>query len=111
MLPPIITNLGVNYDCTKDKIRLEPSNGVNLSLCQCGPFGRVEKVCMEIDGGEGSHYPNNLKPVTTPFDSLRGDIMTILPITVGETMADVESETGLESNELEKTKHGQLGYR
>ena len=50
MKPPVIINQGINYDCSKDTIRVEPSNGVQLSLCQCGPFGRVEKVCIEGDG-------------------------------------------------------------
>ena len=41
---------GINYNCGKDTIRLEPSNGVKLSLCECGPFGKIEKVCMEGEG-------------------------------------------------------------
>jgi len=58
MKPPIIKDGGINYDCSKDTIRLEPSNGVKLSLCQCGPFGRVEKVCIEGEGGpdDGTGY-------------------------------------------------------
>ena len=50
MKQPIIIDPGINYDCSKDTIRLEPSNGVKLSLCQCGPFGKVEKVCIEGEG-------------------------------------------------------------
>ena len=51
MKEPIIIDTGINYNCAEDTIRVEPSNGVKLSLCQCGPFGRVEKVCIEYEGG------------------------------------------------------------
>ena len=50
MKAPIIKDNGINYNCAEDTISLEPSNGVKLSLCKCGPFGRVEKVCIEGDG-------------------------------------------------------------
>ena len=50
MIPPVIMDPGINYNCGKDTIRLEPSNGVKLSLCECGPFGKIEKVCMEGEG-------------------------------------------------------------
>ena len=48
----LVVDPGINYNCGSpdDTIRLEPANGVKLSLCQCGPFGRIEKVCIEGDG-------------------------------------------------------------
>ena len=46
----VILDEGINYDCSKDTIRLEPSNGSKLSLCKCGPFGKVEKVCIDQPG-------------------------------------------------------------
>ena len=33
----------INYDCSKDKIRLEPSMGSELELV-CGPFGTIPKI-------------------------------------------------------------------
>jgi len=52
MKPPIVKDPGINYKCgdPENIIRLEPSNGVTLSMCQCGPFGRVEKICIEGEG-------------------------------------------------------------
>ena len=46
----IVEDPGINYDCAKDKIRLEPSMGSEISLCKCGPFGKIEKVCIEKPG-------------------------------------------------------------
>ena len=50
MKEPFIIDPGINYNCATDTIRLEPSNGVKLSLCQCGPYGKIEKVCLEGEG-------------------------------------------------------------
>ena len=82
MTPPLITGDPINYNCATDTIRLEPSNGVKLSLCQCGPFGKVEKVCMEGDGyfteppeviidsptGVNLELQLQFEPVIVPFD-------------------------------------------
>ena len=46
----VIKDPGINYNCATDNIRLEPANGSQLSLCQCGPFGKIEKVCIEKAG-------------------------------------------------------------
>jgi len=45
-----ILNPGINYNCGKDTIRLDPPNNSKLSLCQCGPFGEIEKVCIDQPG-------------------------------------------------------------
>ena len=39
----VIKDPGINYDCSKDKIRLEPSMGSELELV-CGPFGKIQAV-------------------------------------------------------------------
>ena len=54
----IVKNPGIGYDCSKDKIRLVPDNGAKLSLCQCAPFGRVEKVCVDSPGVGFTRMPN-----------------------------------------------------
>ena len=46
----LIKDGGLGYNCGIDKIRLEPANGAELSLCQCGPFGQIEKVCIDKSG-------------------------------------------------------------
>ena len=55
----IVENPGINYDCSKDRVVIEPNEGgAKLSLCQCGPFGTIEKVCVD-DGGMGfTRWPN-----------------------------------------------------
>ena len=55
----IVENPGINYDCSKDRVVIEPNEGgAKLSLCQCGPFGTIEKVCVD-DGGLGiTRWPN-----------------------------------------------------
>ena len=50
MKKPKIKDGGINYDCATDTIRLEPSNGVKLSLSKCGPFGTVGDIEIEGDG-------------------------------------------------------------
>ncbi len=49
-----VTGDPINYNCAKDKAYLV-QNGQRLdypklSLCSCGPFGRIEKICIEGDG-------------------------------------------------------------
>jgi len=39
----------INYDCSKDTIRLEPSMGSELELV-CGPFGTIEKINVKNPG-------------------------------------------------------------
>ena len=46
-----IKDPGINYDCAKDTIRLEPSMGSELKLV-CGPFGKIKEVVV-IDPGLG----------------------------------------------------------
>ena len=55
----IVKKPGINYDCSKDRVVIEPNEGgATLSLCQCGPFGTIEKVCVD-DGGMGfTRWPN-----------------------------------------------------
>jgi len=53
-----ILDSGINYDCSKDEIIIEPSFGAKLSLCQCTPFGRIEKVCIDDPGLGFNRWPN-----------------------------------------------------
>jgi hypothetical protein len=51
----VIRNGGINYNQKKDTISLlDPStgdsNGAKLSLCEVGPFGQIEKVCIDAPG-------------------------------------------------------------
>ena len=46
----VIQDPGINYDCAKDKVRITPDNGAKLSLCQCAPFGKIQKVCVDDPG-------------------------------------------------------------
>ena len=51
----VILNGGINYDQDKDTVTLlDPitgdSNGAKLSLCEVGPFGQIEKVCIDAPG-------------------------------------------------------------
>ncbi len=49
----VITNKGINYNCAVDQVVIEPNEGgAKLSLCDCGPFGTINKVCVD-DGGFG----------------------------------------------------------
>ena len=42
-----ITDKGINYDCTKDKFHISIPGADHLfSLCECGPFGTIEKICI-----------------------------------------------------------------
>ena len=58
----IVTNSGINYDCSKDKLTIEPQNGTVLSLV-CGPFGKVKGVKVER-GGNFTDLPR----ITLPSD-------------------------------------------
>ena len=58
----IVTNSGINYDCSKDKLTIEPQNGTVLSLV-CGPFGKIKGVKVER-GGNFTDLPR----ITLPSD-------------------------------------------
>ena len=73
---------GINYDCKKDKIRLEPSMGSELKL-KCGPFGgiseidiikpglgftRVPNVIVETETGINLDVELVFEPEIAPFD-------------------------------------------
>ena len=59
----IVTNSGFNYDCSKDKLTIEPQNGTVLSLV-CGPFGKIKGVKVER-GGNFTDLPR----ITLPSDT------------------------------------------
>ena len=46
-----ITNPGFGYDCSKDKVIIEPSNGAELKL-KCDPLGGIIGVVV-VNGGIG----------------------------------------------------------
>tara|TARA_Y100001936_G_C15963943_1_gene607184 strand:- start:295 stop:1128 length:834 start_codon:yes stop_codon:yes gene_type:complete len=55
----IVKNKGINYNCAVDQVVMEPNEGgAKLSICKCGPFGTIEKICVD-DGGLGfTRWPN-----------------------------------------------------
>ena len=53
----IIEDPGINHDCKKDTIRLEPSMGSELKL-RCGPFGKIEAVDVIEPGLGFTKMPN-----------------------------------------------------
>ena len=47
----VIDSPGINYDCATDRVVVEPNEGgATLSLCDCGPYGRINKVCVDDPG-------------------------------------------------------------
>ena len=55
----IIKKPGINYDCAVDQVVIEPNEGgAKLSLCQCGPFGTIEKVCVDDPGLGFTGWPD-----------------------------------------------------
>tara|TARA_B100000686_G_scaffold258799_1_gene271164 strand:- start:145 stop:2604 length:2460 start_codon:yes stop_codon:yes gene_type:complete len=79
----IPTGNPINYDCSKDKIKLEPSMGSELELV-CGPFGTIPKIkvvkpglgftrmpAVIVDSDTGVNLPPCtiiLVPEIVPFD-------------------------------------------
>ena len=55
----IVKDKGINYNCAVDQVVMEPNEGgAKLSICKCGPFGTIEKICVD-DGGLGfTRWPN-----------------------------------------------------
>lgn len=43
---------GFGYDCSKDKVVIEPANGAELSICGCTSLGVINKICVN-NGGSG----------------------------------------------------------
>jgi len=43
---------GFGYDCSKDKVVIEPDNGAKLSICGCTSLGVINKICVD-NGGSG----------------------------------------------------------
>ena len=41
---------GINYDCSKDKVVVEPDNGAELSICGCDSLGTINKICVNKPG-------------------------------------------------------------
>tara|TARA_R100001594_G_scaffold82215_1_gene116696 strand:+ start:10005 stop:14081 length:4077 start_codon:yes stop_codon:yes gene_type:complete len=60
----IVKSPGINYDCAVDQVVIEPNEGgAQLSLCDCGPFGRINKVCVD-DGGLGFTQVPNIRVIS-----------------------------------------------
>ncbi len=53
----IIDDPGINYDCAKDKIVIEPSNGAE-AIPICGSFGQITGVTMVSPGIGFTRWPN-----------------------------------------------------
>ena len=47
---------GINYDCTKDPVIIDPPNGAQ-ALLECDNFGRIKKVNVTNPGIGFTHYP------------------------------------------------------
>ena len=60
----IVDNPGINYSCGQDKIQIQPDNGAQLSY-ECGSFGQITKVKVEIPGGPLNVYPSITLPSET----------------------------------------------
>ena len=55
----VIKDPGMNYNCSMDTVVIEPNEGgAVLSLCDCGPFGRINKVCVDSSGVGFTRVPN-----------------------------------------------------
>ena len=72
----IVTNGGFNYDCSKDKLTIEPQNGTVLSLV-CGPFGKVKGVKVER-GGNFTELPRITLPSDTGLNARFNPVFDIL---------------------------------
>ena len=47
-----VIKTGFNYDCSKDKVVVEPDNGAKLSIGKCDSLGSINQINV-IDGGSG----------------------------------------------------------
>ena len=72
----IVTNGGFNYDCSKDKLTIEPQNGTVLSLV-CGPFGKVKGVKVE-KGGNFTDLPRITLPSDTGLNARFSPVFNII---------------------------------
>ena len=72
----IVTNGGFNYDCSKDKLTIEPQNGTVLSLV-CGPFGKVKGVKVE-KGGNFTDLPRITLPSDTGLNARFSPVFNIM---------------------------------
>jgi len=52
-----ITDCGINYDCSKDRLVIEPSNGASASLI-CDNFGRISDVIVDEPGLGFTEWPS-----------------------------------------------------
>jgi len=53
----IVDDPGINYDCSKDKVVIEPANGAEASLV-CDNFGRIKKVNLDNPGNGFTGWPD-----------------------------------------------------
>ena len=58
-----VNNPGINYDCGKDEIVIEPANGTQLSYV-CEPFGKISSVKV-LRAGNFTELPNIKMNTTT----------------------------------------------
>tara|TARA_B100000287_G_scaffold433271_1_gene494590 strand:+ start:143 stop:1105 length:963 start_codon:yes stop_codon:yes gene_type:complete len=72
----IVTDGGFNYDCSKDKLTIEPQNGTVLSLV-CGPFGKVKGVKVE-KGGNFTDLPRITLPSDTGLNARFSPVFDII---------------------------------
>jgi len=55
----IVKKPGINYNCAEDQVVIEPNEGgAKLSLCDCGPFGTINKVCVDDPGLGFTRWPD-----------------------------------------------------
>ena len=54
-----VIDMGINYDCSKDTVVVEPSNGAKLSIGKCDSLGSILKIDV-LDGGMGFKEEPNI---------------------------------------------------
>ena len=52
-----IKDSGINYDCSKDKVRITPDNGAKLSAV-CGAFGKISEIIVNDPGSGFTSWPD-----------------------------------------------------
>ena len=92
-----IDNGGINYDCSKDKVKIVPDNGAKLTLCDCGPFGKINKVCIEDAGSGWTEWPDIVVESETGVNFVGTPVFKVVrdPIAPSDKLIQVTDLVGL----------------
>ena len=74
---------GINYNCATDEPVIEPSYGAELSLCDCGPFGKINKICVDTPGIGVTSWPRIRVKSPTGVNAEFVPGITIIPAELG----------------------------